>query len=100
MPERNDEEARNKLLAEAQLLRESKRWREAVDVLAAANKRFPDDADLLYEQAMMAEKLDRFAEMERLLRRVIALKPDNPHAYNALGYSLADRSVRLPEARR
>jgi hypothetical protein len=38
-------------------------------------------------------------EMERLLRRVIELKPDNAHAHNALGYSLADRSLRLPEAR-
>ena len=59
VPERNEDDARAKLLAEAQLLREVKRWREAVDVLAAANKRFADDADLLYEQAMMAEKLDR-----------------------------------------
>lgn len=99
MPERNDEEARNKVLAEVQLLREFKRWREAVEVMAAANKRFPDDADLLYEQAMLEDKLDHYAEMERLLQRVIALKPDNPHAHNALGYSLADRSVRLPEAK-
>jgi tetratricopeptide (TPR) repeat protein len=68
-------------------------------VLAAGRQRFPDDSDLLYEQAMMAEKLDRLDEMERLLRRVIELKPDNAHAHNALGYSLADRSQRLPEAR-
>jgi tetratricopeptide (TPR) repeat protein len=99
VPERNDEEARNKILAEVQLLREFKRWREAVDVMAAANKRFPDDADLLYEQAMLEDKLDHYAEMERLLQRVIVLKPDNAHAHNALGYSLADRSVRLPEAK-
>jgi len=38
-------------------------------------------------------------EMERLLRKVIALKPDHHHAYNALGYSLAERNQRLPEAR-
>jgi len=99
VPERNDEEARNKVLAEVQLLREFKRWREATEVMAAANNRFPDDADLLYEQAMLEDKLDHHAEMERLLQRVIALKPDNPHAHNALGYSLADRSVRLPEAK-
>ena len=47
-----------------------------------------------------AEPRRQFAiEMERLLRRVIALKPDHQHAYNALGYSLADRKIRLPEAR-
>ena len=48
---------------------------------------------------MMAEKLGKLDEMESLLRKVIQLKPDYHHAYNALGYSLADRSVRLPEAR-
>jgi Flp pilus assembly protein TadD len=99
VPERSDEEARAKLLAEVQLLREFKRWREAVDLLAAANKRFTDDADLLYEQAMLEDKLERFSEMERLLQRVITLKPDHPHAHNALGYSLADRRLRLPEAK-
>jgi tetratricopeptide (TPR) repeat protein len=99
VPERSEDEARAKLLAEVQLLREFKRWRDAVDVLGAANKRFVDDADLLYEQAMLEDKLERYADMERLLQRVIALKPDHPHAHNALGYSLADRRVRLPEAK-
>ncbi len=47
---------------------------------------------------MTAEKLDRIDAMERQLRRVIELRPDYAHAYNALGYSLADRNVRLPEA--
>jgi Flp pilus assembly protein TadD len=47
----------------------------------------------------VADKMERMDDMERLLRRVIALKPDNAHAHNALGYSLADRSQRLPEAR-
>ena len=68
-------------------------------MLAQANKTFPDDTDLLYEQAMIDEKLDRLDDMERLLRRVIELKPNHQHAYNALGYSLADRKIRLPEAR-
>jgi Flp pilus assembly protein TadD len=61
--------------------------------------RWPQDVDLLYEQAMVAEKMDRLAEMETLLRRVMQLKPDHQHAYNALGYSLADRGLRLEEAR-
>jgi len=99
VPERNEDEARAKLLAEVQLLREFKRWKEAVDVLSAANKRFVDDPDLLYEQAMLEDKLERYTDMERLLQRVIALKPDHPHAHNALGYSLADRRIRLPEAK-
>ena len=65
----------------------------------AARAKAPDDTDLLYDQAMVAEKLNRLDEMERLLRRLIELKPDNQNAYNALGYSLADRNVRLDEAR-
>lgn len=99
IPEREPDDARAKVLAESQMLREVKQWREAHDVLAAATTRQPEDATLLYEQAMMAEKIDRPAEMEQLLRRVIQLKPDHAHAYNALGYSLADRNQRLPEAR-
>jgi len=98
-PERGPEDQRAKLVAEAGVLREVKHWREAFEVLGSANQRFPDDTDLMYEQAMMAEKIDRLDEMERLLRRVIELKPDNAHAHNALGYSLADRSQRLVEAR-
>jgi tetratricopeptide (TPR) repeat protein len=99
VPERSPGDARAKLVAEAQLLRDVKRWQAAFDVFETANQRFPDDLDLLYEQAMVAEKINRLDDMERLLRRVIALKPDHGHAHNALGYSLADRSQRLPEAR-
>ena len=99
VPERQPEDARAKFLAESQVLREVKRWADAHALLVAASERFPGDADLLYEQSMMAEKLSRLDEMERVLRRVIELKPDHHHAYNALGYSLADRGQRLPEAR-
>ena len=99
MPERTGDDARAKLLAEAQVLRDAKLYADAAKVLASANQRFADDVDLIYEQSMVEEKLEHFADMERLLRRVIALKPDHPHAHNALGYSLADRKVRLPEAR-
>jgi tetratricopeptide (TPR) repeat protein len=99
LPERAPEDAKGKLLAEAQMLRDVKRWKEAGQVMATLNQRYPDEPDLLYEQAMVEEKLDRMGEMERLLRKVIALKPDYQHAYNALGYSLADRNKRLPEAK-
>jgi tetratricopeptide (TPR) repeat protein len=98
-PERRPEDARAKLVAEAQMLRQVKRWGDAHSVLASAEQRFPDDADLIYELAMMAEKLGRLDEMEQQLRRVMTLKPTQQHAYNALGYSLADRNLRLAEAR-
>ncbi|MBK1615361.1 hypothetical protein CKO44_18025 [Rubrivivax gelatinosus] len=99
VPERGPQDARSKLDAEASMLREVKRWQEAYEVTAQALQREPDDPELLYEQSMLADKLGRSDEMEQLLRRVIVLKPDNAHAYNALGYSLADRGERLPEAR-
>jgi len=99
LPAGTAEEQRTRFMAEAQLLRDAREWTTAYTLLAQANARIPDDTDLLYEQALLAEKLLRFDEMETLLRRVIQLKPDQQHAYNALGYSLADRNVRLPEAR-
>jgi tetratricopeptide (TPR) repeat protein len=98
-PEREAVDGRAKLVAEVGVLREVERWREAYELLAKANLRFADDDNLLYEQAMMAEKIDRLDEMESLLQRVMQIKPDSPHAFNALGYSLADRKLRLPEAR-
>jgi Flp pilus assembly protein TadD len=48
---------------------------------------------------MLAERLGRIDIMESSMRKVIKLRPDNAHAYNALGYTLADRNERLPEAR-
>jgi len=36
--------------------------------------------------------------METDLRRLVQLRPDYAHAYNALGYTFADRNIRLKEA--
>jgi len=99
VPARSEREERARVFAESQVLREVRRWSEAYAVLDGASARFPDDVDLLYERALMAERLSRLADMERLLRRVIELNPSHYHAHNALGYVLADRNLRLPEAR-
>jgi tetratricopeptide (TPR) repeat protein len=99
LPERNPGDARLKLLAETQLLRDNQKYKAAYDLLAKANAKPPIDPDLLYDQAMLAEKMNDLPDMERLLRQVIAAKPDYQHAYNALGYSLAERNLRLPEAK-
>ncbi|MDO9598067.1 MAG: tetratricopeptide repeat protein [Azoarcus sp.] len=93
-----DGNGRRFLLAEAQLLREANRVPEAFDAIDSALRLAPDDTDLLYESAMLAERLDRLEIMEGRLRKVIALAPDHAHAFNALGYSLADRGLRLEEA--
>jgi tetratricopeptide (TPR) repeat protein len=99
LPERNPGDARIKLMAEVNLLRENKQYKGAYDLLAQGSAKDPRDTDLVYDQAMMAEKLGNMDEMERLLRQIIAAKPDYHHAYNALGFSLADRNLRLPEAK-
>jgi len=99
LPETKPEDARLKLAAQIQLLRDVKQYEAAYDMLAKATTAHPDDGDFIYDQAMMAEKLLRYDEMEGLLRRLIVLKPNNQNAYNALGYSFADRKVKLDEAR-
>lgn len=86
------------LVAEAQLLRDAGRHAEAFAFLAQALEVQPDQPDILYETALAAEKLGHVEVLERHLRRLIVLKPDSAQAYNALGYSFADRNMRLEEA--
>lgn len=84
--------------AEAEILRESRDYAEVFSVLSAGLKRFPDSPDLLYDRAMAAERLGKLDVLEADLRRVIQMRPDDAQAYNALGYTLADRTDRLAEA--
>ena len=86
------------ILAEAQLLRDAKAFNAAFDALSDAISKNPGTADLLYDRAMVAEKIDKLDVMEADLRKVIELKPDQAHAYNALGYTFAERNTRLDEA--
>ena len=83
---------------DAAILFDAKRYQEAEDRLAQATADYPDDPDLTYDYAMAAEKNSHYDTMEAQLRKLIETQPDNPQAYNALGYSLADRGVRLQEA--
>lgn len=99
LPEDDADQVRTKLQAQLSILRDGRREEEAYALISQANQKTPDDADLLYDLALSAEKLGRPDEMEKILRRVITLQPDYHAAYNALGYSLADRNQRLPEAR-
>ncbi len=84
--------------AEAQLLREANAYQEAFDVLGEALEKMPNAPDLLYDHAMAAEKVDRIDIVEANLRKLIKIRPDHAHAYNALGYTLADRNQRVEEA--
>ena len=99
LPGTTDDDKRMKLSAEVQLLRDLHRYQDAYEVQVELAAMAPDDAELVYDQAMLAEKAGKPDVMERLLRHVIERQPRYHHAYNALGYSLADRGVRLEEAR-
>ena len=86
-------------IAEAQLLREAQQFEAALVVLEKALTAHPNEPDLLYDKAMVAERLKRNDVLDSTLARLIELRPDHPQAYNALGYSWADRNIRLEEAR-
>lgn len=86
------------ILAESQLLREAGRHNDAYIVLDRALTAQPNDTELLYEAALTAERIGKPELLETHLKQLLSLKPDHAHALNALGYSLAERNLRLPEA--
>ncbi len=94
----NDAQNVRLIQAQAELLVDGKNPAAAFETLSAGLKRYPDSTDLLYDRAMVAERLGKLDVLEADLRRVIVLRPDSAHAYNALGYTLADRTDRLAEA--
>jgi tetratricopeptide (TPR) repeat protein len=96
-PDGDDERVMG-ILAKAQILRDADRIDQAVALLAAADKSNPDTVEVKYELAMLYERQGHIDQLEKLLRQVIVLDPDHAHAYNALGYTLADNNQRLPEA--
>jgi len=100
LPNKSREDARSKALAKAQLYRDYKEYENAYNTLDKYLKSNPSDVDISYEMSMIAEKLKRYTEMEKILRSIIATHPDYAQAYNALGFSLADRSLMLPEAKK
>jgi tetratricopeptide (TPR) repeat protein len=93
-----DEEIMMGASAGAQILRDANRLSEAIKRMQALDQRMPDSVNVKYELAMLHERADQMRDAERLLRQVIGLDPGHAHAHNALGYSLADRNQRLPEA--
>jgi tetratricopeptide (TPR) repeat protein len=83
--------------AEAQLLREANDLPGAYAVLEQGLKEHADSPELLYDIAMVAERLDKIDDAEAKLRRVVELKPDDPQALNALGYTIVDRTTRTAD---
>ena len=85
-------------LAQGEILASKKRYAEGLEMYSRALQQKPDDADLLYARALMAEKVDRIDITEADLLKLLSTQPENANALNALGYTLADRTERLEEA--
>jgi len=86
------------LQTEANLLVQAKYYQEAYELLGKAVASLPNSTELIYDYAMVAERVQRFDVMEHELRKLILINPEYAQAYNALGYTLADRNERLGEA--
>ncbi|MGI4858929.1 MAG: tetratricopeptide repeat protein [Janthinobacterium lividum] len=95
---RNAREAVGLGRAEAAVLMQAGRYPQAEQKLGALLELVPDNPDVLYDYAMAAERNGHYDLMENELRRLIVIDPNNAQAYNALGYSLADRNQHLDEA--
>ena len=86
-------------LAQGEVLRSVQRNQEALNIYTEALEHSPENTDLLYARALTAEKLDMLDMTESDLRLVLTHEPENANALNALGYTLADRTERLQEAK-
>ena len=86
------------ITAESNLLAQAKRNQESYELLGKAVANMPNSNELIYDYAMAAERVQQFAVLETQLRKLIKAKPEFAQAYNALGYSFADRNVKLEEA--
>ena len=85
-------------LTEGEILRSQHRYKEGFEMLSQALKQKPDDPDLLYARALIAEKVNRIDITENDLLKLLAAEPKNANALNALGYTLADKTKRYKEA--
>ncbi len=94
----NEQQQVQIVLTEEQMLREAKQPEVALQVLTTAVKDLPDNVDLLYARALVAERLGKLDLHESDLRKVLRKDPKNAHALNALGYTLADRTTRYKES--
>jgi Flp pilus assembly protein TadD len=94
----DDDKLAESYLLEGELAIKHKDKPAALAVYDKGLEALPDQRKLLYARALLNEQLDKLAEAERDLRRVVELDPEDADALNALGYTLADRTERLDEA--
>ncbi len=85
-------------ITKGELLRGARRYEQAMEVFNTALEIVPGNSDLLYARALVAERLGRIDLLEADIRTILKTEPDNAHALNALGFTLADQTTRYEEA--
>ena len=88
------------LKAKTSLLYNNNRQQDAFDLMKGEDSNFDNSAEFKFDYAMLAEKMGNLLLMEQLLKEAIKIKPDYAYAYNALGYSYADRNIKLVDAKK
>jgi tetratricopeptide (TPR) repeat protein len=100
LPAQTQKQEIARTMTEVQYLRQFKQWQATYDLLAQTARQFDDEDEIAYELALAAEKVGKVDEMEAILRDIIEANPKFHQAHNALGYSLAERNIRLDEAKK
>lgn len=95
---RGEEESVRLILEQDSLLRDFNQEDRSLELLTDALEERPEQPDLLYSRGLLAAQLNKIELIERDMRRLIEIQPENAHAYNALGYTLADQTERYDEA--
>jgi tetratricopeptide (TPR) repeat protein len=85
-------------LAKGEILKEANRYADAIEVYDQALLIIPGNIDLLYARGLTAERTGNIELLEQDMRTILVTEPDNAHALNALGFTLADRTDRIEEA--
>jgi tetratricopeptide (TPR) repeat protein len=82
----------------ARILIRLDRHNDAITMLQEGLTRIQDEPSLLYQLAIAYDRSGRFSKTVKTLEHLIEIKPDHLDAMNYLGYSWADRNIRLDEA--
>ena len=85
--------------AEAKLLLEQHRSEDAHAVMTAAVKAMPNEPEVLYDAAMIAEETGHADAARQYLEHLVGLNPDHVQANNALGYLYVEQNIHLQKAR-
>lgn len=97
----NSDKDRVVWLTLAQMYTRLRRWKDAEEALnkaAALTTKQDDKVYLLFLRGALAERQKHDEAAEQFFHQVLDIDPNNAMTLNYLGYMLADKGTRLPEA--